>query len=41
MMFRALPGISLLMLVGSVPDYVQGFVTLFWVLTGKTRLAQG
>lgn len=37
MMFRTLPDISLLMLVGSVPDYVQGFVKLYWLVSGKTR----
>jgi CubicO group peptidase (beta-lactamase class C family) len=36
-MSRTLGDITVLMLVGSVPDYVQGFVKLFWVLTGKTR----
>ena len=34
-------GISILMLAGSVPDYVQGCIKLFWVLTGKARPAQG
>lgn len=37
MMFRTLPDISILMLVGSVPDYVQGFVKLYWLVSGKTR----
>lgn len=37
-MFRTLPDISLLMLVGSVPDYVQGFVKLYWLVSGKTRM---
>lgn len=37
MMFRTLPDISLLMLIGSVPDYVQGFVKLYWLISGKTR----
>lgn len=35
MMFRTLPDISVLMLVGSVPDYVQGFVKLYWLVSGK------
>jgi CubicO group peptidase (beta-lactamase class C family) len=37
MMFRTLPDISVLMLVGSVPDYVQGFVKLYWLVSGKTH----
>jgi hypothetical protein len=36
-MSRTLGDIAVLMLVGSVPDYVQGLIKLFWVLTGKTR----
>jgi len=36
-MSRTLGDITVLMLVGSVPDYVQGLIKLFWVLTGKTR----
>ena len=35
MMFRTLPDISILMLVGSIPDYVQGFVKLYWLVSGK------
>jgi CubicO group peptidase (beta-lactamase class C family) len=35
MMFRSLPDISILMIVGSVPDYVQGFIKLFWALNRK------
>jgi len=31
-MFRTLTDISILMLVGSVPDYAQGLVKLFWAL---------
>lgn len=38
MMFRTLPDISVLMLVGSVPDYVQGFVKLYWVLSERARV---
>jgi CubicO group peptidase (beta-lactamase class C family) len=37
MMSRTLTDITILMFVGSVPDYVQGFVKLFWLLSGKTR----
>lgn len=37
MMFRTLPDIAVLMVLGSVPDYVQGFVKLFWLVSGKTR----
>jgi hypothetical protein len=36
-MFRTLPDIGVLMIVGSVPDYMQGFVKLFWLVSGKTR----
>lgn len=36
MMFRTLPDVSILMLIGSIPDYVQGFVKLFWLVSGKT-----
>ena len=32
---RTLPDIIILMIIGSVPDYVQGFVKLYWLLTGK------
>jgi CubicO group peptidase (beta-lactamase class C family) len=35
MMFRTLPDICVLMLVGSVPDYVQGSVKLYWLVSGK------
>ena len=35
LMFRTLPDIAILMIVGSVPDYVQGFIKLFWLLNGK------
>ena len=35
MMFRALPDISILMIVGSVPDYIQGFIKLIWALGMK------
>ncbi len=37
MMFRSLPDISILMIVGSVPDYVQGFIKLFWALDAKKK----
>jgi len=36
-MFRTLPDIAVLMVLGSIPDYVQGFVKLFWMLSGKTH----
>jgi CubicO group peptidase (beta-lactamase class C family) len=36
MMSRTLTDITILMIVGSVPDYVQGFVKLFWLVSGKT-----
>jgi CubicO group peptidase (beta-lactamase class C family) len=36
-MFRTLTDISILMLVGTVPDYAQGLVKLFWVVTGHAR----
>lgn len=35
MMSRTLTDITILMIVGSVPDYVQGFVKLFWLTSGK------
>ncbi|HEY3473901.1 MAG TPA: hypothetical protein VGK56_04780, partial [Anaerolineales bacterium] len=34
-MFRTLPDIAVLMVVGSVPDYVQGFVKLYWLLSER------
>ena len=37
-MFRTLPDIAVLMILGSVPDYVQGFAKLFWLASGKTRV---
>lgn len=36
-MSRMLTDITILMIIGSVPDYVQGFVKLFWLLSGKTH----
>lgn len=36
-MTHMLTDIAVLMLVGSVPDYVQGFVKLYWLASGKTR----
>ena len=36
-MFTTLTDISILMIIGSVPDYLQGFIKLYWVLIGKTR----
>jgi CubicO group peptidase (beta-lactamase class C family) len=38
-MSRTLGDITVLMLVGSVPDYVQGFVKLYWLVSGKTHNA--
>ena len=35
MMFRSLPDISILMIVGSVPDYVQGLIKLYWACGKK------
>jgi len=34
-MVRTLTDISILMLVGSVPDYAQGLAKLYWILAGK------
>jgi len=34
-----LTDITILMIVGSVPDHLQGFVKLFWILSEKTRKA--
>jgi CubicO group peptidase (beta-lactamase class C family) len=36
-MFRTLPDIATLMIIGSVADYVQGFIKLFWLVRGKAR----
>lgn len=33
----SLGDITVLMLVDSVPDYVQGLVKLFWVVGGRTQ----
>lgn len=30
-----LPDVFILMLIGSLPDYIQGFIKLAWVITGK------
>jgi CubicO group peptidase (beta-lactamase class C family) len=38
-MSRMLTDITILMIVGSIPDYLQGFVKLFWLVSGKTRKA--
>lgn len=32
-----LPDVFVLMLVGTLPDYIQGFIKLTWVLTGKAN----
>jgi hypothetical protein len=34
-----LPDIFILMLVGTIPDYVQGIIKLTWVATGRTNPA--
>jgi hypothetical protein len=39
MVFKVLPDVGILMLVGSVPDYAQGLIKLWWVLSGKLRPA--
>jgi hypothetical protein len=39
-LFRTLPDIALLMVLGSVPDYLQGIVKLVWMLSGKAHQAQ-
>jgi hypothetical protein len=40
MMTRNLTDIMILMIVGSVPDYVQGFIKLFWAIKqNKSKLA--
>ncbi len=35
-LFRTLPDIGVLMVLGSIPDYIQGFVKLYWAITGRT-----
>jgi CubicO group peptidase (beta-lactamase class C family) len=37
LMFVTLMDISILMIVGLIPDLVQGLIKTFWVLTGQTR----
>jgi hypothetical protein len=37
LMFRTLPDIAILMIVGSVPDYIQGFIKLYWALNRKKK----
>ncbi|MFN2227255.1 MAG: serine hydrolase domain-containing protein [Anaerolineae bacterium] len=37
MMARTLPDITILMIVGSVPDYAQGVTKLYWVLRSRAR----
>jgi CubicO group peptidase (beta-lactamase class C family) len=34
-LFRTLPDIAALMVLGSVPDYVQGSIKLFWMVSGR------
>lgn len=36
-MSRMLTDIAILMIVGSVPDYVQGCVKLYWMMSGRTK----
>lgn len=36
-MSRMLSDITILMIIGSIPDYVQGLVKLYWLLSGTTR----
>ena len=38
-MSRMLGDITILMIVGSVPDYMQGLAKVFWLLSGKTSRA--
>jgi CubicO group peptidase (beta-lactamase class C family) len=38
-MFRTLPDIAVLMIVGSLPDYVQGCMKLSWLSRGRMRKA--
>jgi hypothetical protein len=33
----AMPDVFLLMLVGTLPDYVQGLIKLAWLLRGRPR----
>ena len=35
-LFRTLPDIAVLMVLGSVPDYVQGVAKLYWTVTDRT-----
>ena len=39
MLPRATPDVFILMLVGSLPDYIQGFMKLSLLIVGKTRTA--
>ena len=34
---RMLTDMAILMIVGSVPDYIQGFVKLYWLLSGRAN----
>jgi len=36
---RMLTDITILMIVRSLPDYVQGVTKLFWIVSGRTRPA--
>ena len=40
MMFKALPDISILCLVSTVPDYVQGVIKLVWVVQDQSIWAK-
>jgi hypothetical protein len=37
-MARTLPDITIIMFLGSIPDYAQGFIKLVWALTRKKPL---
>ena len=36
-MFDTLTDISLLCVIGTLPDYAQGLVKVFWLATGQAR----
>jgi hypothetical protein len=36
-MWRMLSDITVLMIVGSVPDYVQGLIKLYWIISGRIK----
>ena len=37
MLFKTLPDISILCVIGTVPDYVQGVIKLIWVFSGMGK----